>query len=1014
MFVTLNHLKGILQVSFSRSTILVLKVNNKLPVILVAGFILLGGFSVAFTSSAQAVSIAEQTQGFESSLNTWQAMQELGTNLSGSIQSFTFRVSTARSNLNQFNFTASNTRIYDKDAGNAIVTRGCISSASDPLSGLTFNTANTPAGLEDVTIDFSCRNYDFIPGHRYLILITNANTGNSGSGIIFFATAVYGANSGLDYFTGGGVRYGNGNIFDYANNIGRCNPVTYIWNSQTNNSGCIIFGSSKSDLYFILTNTSPPPRLPVIFIPGIGGSELKTSQDIIWSKEDGHGGTYSHAYAGNEKIWVNQDEAAKLGNDDYFDVLRLKPDGVTAEAALSLTGNLTSFGYADIDPFFTGMGYTKGTNYFVFPYDFRKDVRETKDSLDTLIEQAKTASGQSKVNLVVHSMGGLVGRFYISDPSKAAKVNKLIELGVPHLGATSALKTLMYGTALQKNVFGIFPIGIPTSEVKDVSQNMSSIFQLFPSTQYFNVYNNSSADSPYPFRDDRDIDNNKITGDLNYDQTKSLLSNLSYNMPVFDLGEQFHNYLDPKSSQTNGAKIYEIVGTAQPTLGQIHETWWITWPVNLIPKTDEIFINGDGTVPFYSASLKNDSLDISGAAKIYYVEQDHSNLVSANGTAMQTVRSLLNDDNSLPIEVKDQKIALEGEQISLDDGELDLYDDQNRHCGLNENGEIEENIPDVTCTSSGNTKHAFVKKKASKIKVKTTRKNPSVNSKTTNIKKRTYTQDKISKIVIYQDIAISDKGKIEFDLDPSSDTSPILTFYPDSTQQTNTIINPTSEVSGSSVLDQTPPTTSVQISGTKDSSGIYSEPATITLTGTDTDAGILKIEYSLDNGQTIQTYTEPFTVSTPGTTTIQVKAIDKGGNEEIPQSIIVEIITPPSPTPTPTPSSTANTSDHTSGVGSDSPEVNENVSVNSAKQSPDSIFSVSDVLGVNFKDPNHISDQINISNILSEQKNTKIEKIPANPATQMLGGLLMVSGGIVAIVSLGLAATFLKPFPHKM
>ncbi|MBI2086305.1 hypothetical protein HYT74_03105 [Candidatus Daviesbacteria bacterium] len=114
---------------------------------------------------------------------------------------------------------------------------------------------------------------------------------------------------------------------------------------------------------------------------------------------------------------------------------------------------------------------------------------------------------------------------------------------------------------------------------------------------------------------------------------------------------------------------------------------------------------------------------------------------------MQTVKAILNDDNSLPVEVKDQKIVLEGEQISLDDGELDLYDDKNRHCGLNDKGEIEENIPEVTCTTSGNIKHAFVKKKSAKVKVKATRKNPTTSVKTTTLKKRTYQEDKISKTI---------------------------------------------------------------------------------------------------------------------------------------------------------------------------------------------------------------------------------------------------------------------------
>ncbi|MDD5147048.1 MAG: hypothetical protein PHV63_00655 [Candidatus Daviesbacteria bacterium] len=988
--------------------------NIKLPFRQYIRLTFVVGLFVISTSNISAVSVAEQTQAWSDPLTVWGALQELGNNLSGTASSFTFRVSTSRTNLNQFDFTTRNTRIYDKNNNSYII--GCPgTNHNDPLDGLTFTTTGVPIGYEDVTIDFSCRNYNFIPGHRYLILITNANNGNAGSGKILFTSAAYGpgGHGGSDLFSGGGLRYAFDNGF--------CNASQYIWNSQTSNSGCNVFSSTKDDLYFILSNTSPPPpppRLPVIFIPGIGGSEIKASQDIIWSAQDGHGGTYSHAYSSNEKIWVNQDKAAELGNDDYFDILRLKTDGQTPEAALSLTGDLTSFGYSDIDSFFTGMGYEKGKNFFTFPYDWRKDVRNTKDSLDNLIETAKTASGQSQVNLVVHSMGGLVARYYISDASKAAKVNKLIELGVPHLGAVDTTKALMYGKPLGRQILGDFYLGVPASEVKDIFQNLPTAFQLLPSKTYFDFYNNSSQNQPYPFKDDRDIDNNKITGSLDYDQTKTLISNLAYNMIVFVFGETLHSSLDPILNQTNGTKIYEVIGSSQPTLGQIHETWWITWPVNIIPKIDEIFINGDGTVPLYSASLKSDSLDISGAIKIYYVEQKHSDLVSSSGIAMQTVKAILNDDNSFPVEVKDERIVLEGEQISLDDGELDLYDDQNRHCGLNDKGEIEENIPDVSCITSGNTKHAFVKKKAAKVKVKTTRKNPSNNSKTTNLKKRTYKQDKISKTTIYKDIAVPQVGKVEFTLDPALDTSPSLNFYPDSSSEINVPISPTSEITGSAALDQTPPVTNIQISGTKDFSGVYTEPVTVTLTGNDTESGILRIEYSLDNGQTVHIYSNPFIISTPGKTTLQIKSIDNLGNEEIPQSITIEIAIPPSPTPTPIPTQTptstisSGTSSNstsstasTSEMGSDSSEVSSRSET--TNQSSNSILSTPDVLGVTFQNPNHISDQINISKILEEQKNL----IPKNSANEFLGGLLIVSGGIITLASFGLLATFLKKIP---
>ena len=61
----------------------------------------------------------------------------------------------------------------------------------------------------------------------------------------------------------------------------------------------------------------------------------------------------------------------------------------------------------------------------------------------------------------------------------------------------------------------------------------------------------------------------------------------------------------------------------------------------------------------------------------------------------------------------------------------------------------------------------------------------------------------------------------------------------------------------------------------------------------------------MDNGLTVQTYSDPFIISAPGKTTLQVKSIDKLGNEEIPQTIEVEIAAAPSPTPTPTPTSSS-------------------------------------------------------------------------------------------------------------
>ncbi len=638
-------------------------------------------------------------------------------------------------------------------------------------------------------------------------------------------------------------------------------------------------------------------RLPVVFIPGIGGSELKTNSDTYWiEKDDGHGGKYTHLYPKDEKIWVNQDEATKLGDDDYFDILKLKPDGITSEADIGINGWLTPYGYGDIESFFTSLGYVKDKDFFIYNYDWRKDIAGTRDDLDKLIETAKQKSGAPQVNIVAHSMGGLVARNYIADSTKTTKVNKLIELGVPHLGTPNSLKSLLFGSELKSKILGFFPIGLEASETKDIFSTLTSIYELVPSLNYYSLYNNSDQNHIYPYKDERDIDNNKETGSLDYSHLKTLLSNLNLSSSITNIAEQFHNFLDPKLSQPGNVKLYEIVGTGQPTLGQIRETWWINWPVKLIPKTEEIFINGDDTVPLYSASLKSDTDDLSAGARIYYVEQRHNDLVNKLGAAMQTVKMILNEGDIIPENVSNEKINLEGSQISLDDGDLDLYDDLGNHTGINQNGEVETNIPCTYYDTSNSSKTVFIKNCAPKTTTQVK------SDKNTNVKVSTYTGDQITKNDLYKNVTAKNTPiKITTNQGKTTDVS-----------QGGQLVPPTTTVTDQNVWDLTPPITNYNLEGTKDSSGNYFDSVKITLSGIDNQSGILKTQYSLDNGQSLIYYSNPFNLNSPGTYTLQFNSLDKAGNEEIPQTLTIKIISSsvpssasPTPTPTPAPSSSS-------------------------------------------------------------------------------------------------------------
>lgn len=178
-------------------------------------------------------------------------------------------------------------------------------------------------------------------------------------------------------------------------------------------------------------------------------------------------------------------------------------------------------------------------------------------------------------------MGGLIARDYIRNSEHAKKVKTLVELGTPHAGTPTFLAHLLYNKCVK--VFGILCI-VNGNEVNKLVQNWPGAFELMPSRLYYQLYPDRKY---YPFKDSRDIDGNGIKDELNYDQLKTLLSNIhvpldlpigvtsniSVNMPLFNIAEAYHDALDesyhasdPLETNTNGVETYLIAGSGQPTL----------------------------------------------------------------------------------------------------------------------------------------------------------------------------------------------------------------------------------------------------------------------------------------------------------------------------------------------------------------------------------------------------------------------------------------------------------------
>jgi len=69
-----------------------------------------------------------------------------------------------------------------------------------------------------------------------------------------------------------------------------------------------------------------------------------------------------------------------------------------------------------------------------------------------------------------------------------------------------------------------------------------------------------------------------------------------------------------------------------------------------VSHKDQVFINGDQTVPLMSASLIDygKSLSLLGDAKVYYTNQEHGDLV-ASGSALLLVNNILNNTGNSDI-----------------------------------------------------------------------------------------------------------------------------------------------------------------------------------------------------------------------------------------------------------------------------------------------------------------------------------------------------------------------------
>jgi pimeloyl-ACP methyl ester carboxylesterase len=220
---------------------------------------------------------------------------------------------------------------------------------------------------------------------------------------------------------------------------------------------------------------------PVILIHGIMGSKLRDKNNL---KEFWFGSL-------KNLIFSNYIDVGLQINPETLEPIdtNLEPFDIADKAAG------TDYYYAVIQTLQKYGGYTLtpveqevrdfSRRLYVFTYDWRQDNVKSAKKLNEFINQIKRNHNdpQLKVDLVAHSMGGLISRYYLRygdqdvlngndfpvNLNGAQNVNKVILLGTPNFGSVGSVESFITGLQIGLRK-------IPT----EILVTMPSIYQLFP------------------------------------------------------------------------------------------------------------------------------------------------------------------------------------------------------------------------------------------------------------------------------------------------------------------------------------------------------------------------------------------------------------------------------------------------------------------------------------------------------------------------------------------------------
>lgn len=249
-------------------------------------------------------------------------------------------------------------------------------------------------------------------------------------------------------------------------------------------AGCSVLLAPEPDLERLYAARAGSGRTPVIVIPGVFGSSLRdpTSSEEIWP------GSLLDLLTGRQ---LGQLALSPPGRFVASVGDRLQPGDFFFEAFgrdyyRAILATLTGPGRYRCIPA-SELAGDADADCVTLSWDWRRDLVEAAGELDRVIGRLRALRGDPglRVDLVAHSAGGLVARYYLrfgardvlvrDDPEQAvaatggSAVRRAVLIGTPNYGSVSALQGAIMGNRVGAAMMR-----------PELLATMPSLFELFP------------------------------------------------------------------------------------------------------------------------------------------------------------------------------------------------------------------------------------------------------------------------------------------------------------------------------------------------------------------------------------------------------------------------------------------------------------------------------------------------------------------------------------------------------